>query len=106
MLVFFIFEDYKRYATKLKYMPSLSRRTLYLINQRPHGKQSKNSTTYPSPNKLFYLRIHTGNKASCSSDDGLNLQLGSLQTECRLDYASTRMARISVPSFQVPPWKS
>jgi len=87
--VFVIFEDYKRYAAKMKYMPSLSRRASYQINQRLHGKQSKISAMHPSPDKLFCLRIYTRNQASGSSDDGLNLQLGSIPTECRLDYVTT-----------------
>jgi len=104
--VLVIFEDYKRYAAKMKYMPSLSRRALYQINQRLHGKQSKNSAMYRSPDKYFCLRIYTRNQASGSSDDSLNLKLRNLPTECRLDYASTRMAGISVPSLKGPPWKS
>jgi len=106
MSVSFIFEDYKRYAAKKEVYAFLIKVVLYQINQRPHGKQSKNSETYLCPDKLFYLHIYTRNQASCSSHEGLNLQLGSLPTECRLDYVSTRMAGISVPSFQVPPWKS
>jgi hypothetical protein len=104
--VFVIFEDYKRYAAKMMYMPSLSRRALYQINQLPHGIQSENSAMHPSPDKFFCLRIYTRNQASVSSDDGLNLQLGSLPIECRLDYVTTRMAGISAPYFQVFPWKS
>jgi rRNA processing protein Krr1/Pno1 len=39
--VLVILEHSKRYVAKMKYMPSLSRRALYQINQRAHGKQSK-----------------------------------------------------------------
>jgi hypothetical protein len=48
------------------------------VNQRAHGKESKNSAMYPCPDQLFYLRIYTRNQASCSTDDGLNLQLGEV----------------------------
>jgi hypothetical protein len=81
-------------------MPSLSRRTLYQINQRPRGKQSKNNAMYQSPDKIFYLPVYARNQTSCSRDEGRNLQLGSLTTKCRLDYVSTRMAGISVPFFR------
>jgi hypothetical protein len=100
--VFVVLECYKRNAVKLTSMPSYQGEHYIKVTSAP----IVNSAKYQSPDKLLFLRTHTRNQASCSSDDDLNLHSGILPVECLLDYVSTQIAGFSELSSQAPLWKS